>query len=189
MLSGGELLLQPDGSGRFGTRGTSTATGRGSQPRNGLESKNGIHFPPVKEGTRFTYGLRHRMPPPLIGPLSDKPLIEQGWSAEIEASFGNLKANFSARRRRFGKVWIVSEHGSPSANGRACLSEGVFYHGGVNGSSGDCRDRWCWCPRHLGGGSSTVTKAEWIGPMCDLRYGVGRRRSSGALLDTRATRV
>ncbi len=54
-------------------------------------------FDSVNEGTRFTYRLRYRMPPPLIGLLLDKLLIERRWSSAIEASLGNLKANFSAR--------------------------------------------------------------------------------------------
>lgn len=52
-------------------------------------------FDPTNGGTRFTYRLRYTMPPPVIGPLLDKLLIERKWASAIEASLGNLKAKFS----------------------------------------------------------------------------------------------
>ncbi len=53
-------------------------------------------FSPTREGTRLTYRLRYRMPPPLIGPLLDKLFIEKKWASSIEASLENLEAHFGA---------------------------------------------------------------------------------------------
>lgn len=49
-------------------------------------------FEPVDGGTRFTYRLRYDMPPPVLGPLLDRALIEKRWAQAIEASLRNLKA-------------------------------------------------------------------------------------------------
>lgn len=53
-------------------------------------------FESVEGGTRFTYRLRYAMPPPILGPLLDRTLLERRWVHAIEASLANLKARVEA---------------------------------------------------------------------------------------------
>jgi len=52
-------------------------------------------FDPLDGGTRFTYRLVYRMPPPLLGPLMDRLFVARQWASAIEASLANLQANFA----------------------------------------------------------------------------------------------
>jgi hypothetical protein len=54
-------------------------------------------FEPADAGTRFTYRLRYTMPPPVLGPILDRWLMEPRWRRAIEASLNNLKGECERR--------------------------------------------------------------------------------------------
>jgi hypothetical protein len=48
-------------------------------------------FAPQGAGTRFSYRLRYRMPPPGVGPLLDRWFLAPAWERAILAALANLK--------------------------------------------------------------------------------------------------
>jgi hypothetical protein len=56
-------------------------------------------FAPQATGTRFSYRLRYRMPPPGVGPLLDRWFLAPAWERAIAAALANLKQLVETRRR------------------------------------------------------------------------------------------
>jgi hypothetical protein len=62
-----------------------------AESRQGPAVRGEWHFAALEHGTRFTYHLAYRMPPPLLGPLADRLVLRRLWERNIEQSLANLQ--------------------------------------------------------------------------------------------------